>query len=203
MPIATGVRTPVSVASVAGRLHLFTLEHDGHVLHKSYASGESADEKWQSIGGRFVSPVVAAVARDRVELFALDHDHRVMHRTLGSGDWKVVGEKIAGSLNAFTLPNAEIAILAVDSNGQILFSTSATPHEWKSLGSAPEGELSAGVVDNIVVLACLKEDQSILAAPWRSYPNVDSELQWQVLGTVTSIADSHFSLLERRKEESD
>jgi len=190
----------VTAASTAGQLHLFTLDQDGRVLQKSYAPGRGADREWRSLGGRFVSPIAAAVAHQRVELFALDENHRVMHRALNSGDWKVIGENIAGSLNVLTSSKGELVVLAVGDSGEILFRSPATL-EWASLGAAPARELSAAFVDDLVVLAYLEEDATVLAAAWRTYPRADSHLQWQILGTVGSLANSRFSLLPRHAAE--
>jgi hypothetical protein len=191
--VASGITGPIVAALAGGRLHLFQSGNDGEVLHQVHTPGGAAGGRWQSLGGKFVAPVAAAVVQERVELFGLAQDGRVLHRSVDGGDWSLFGEGIAGSLHALASPDGDIVVIGVRRNGQIAVRRLYS-QEWQSLGLSPGGELGAAFAGGVVVLASLEND-TVSAAAWRGFPEVDPDLHWRVVGTPASLFEANFSLL--------
>lgn len=199
---------PLSACLSGDTLHLLKVAPDGHVDHKTFLKNDSrggaVDANWQSLGGRVVAPVLATVLPKRIDLFALDRAGRVVHRQLTGSrkdDWRVVGQGITDSLNAFTSPRHDLVLLGRGPRGKVHFQHWAAGQSldekraWKSLGAAPEGELSAEFIDDSVAIASLSEDETVHLAIWADFPDAPATLEWRAVGTVTSLLDSRLSLL--------
>jgi hypothetical protein len=205
---------PVTVvASSEDQFRLFTLDRDGGVSHKAFSRDVPQNEEWESLGGEFVGSIAAAVGPDgRIEIFGLSRDGVVSHRTLSAesagpavSDWQRIGDGIGGSLTAFTTPRG-VSVVARDRDGEVLHKLRRgnewrpAGREWQSLGAAPAGPLFAELVeDDVVVLAVLAEDESIMLRPWRNYPDAPRD-DWRSVGTINSLLESRLSLIEPSPE---
>ncbi len=207
--LAGEVPAPLTVVATEDVLHLLAVGSDGQVMHRPIApeAVQSApeDEKWHSLGGHVVAPVVAAAAGPDVELFALNAEGSVLHRSLNGEaghDWRSIGDGMTGSLNALTTSRGDIGLVALGHSGDVTFLPWSAGHardesaQWRSIGKAPQGVLSAEFIDDVVVLAVLSDDETVHAAPWRDYPEPPAKLEWQTLGTMNDLISARFSLMK-------
>ena len=208
--VPSELRPPLTVVAAGDALHLLAVDDAGRVLHQvlsaDAAQAGSGYAKARSVGGSVMAPVVAACAGDRVELFALDKEGAVFHKALSDdakGEWKRIGEGMAGSLNAFTSARGEIGVVARARDGEAMHlpwsleAARAGSPAWRSLGKAPPGALSAEGIDDVVVLAVLGDDETVHAAPWRTWPELPSKLEWKSFGTMNDLISARYSLLPR------
>ncbi len=142
-----------------------------------------------------------------IELFALDKEGAVLHKSVnaaGSREWQRIGEGMAGSLNAFTTPRGEIGVIALGRDGKVMYLawSAGTPRDadWRPLGKAPPGVLSAEFIDDLVVLAVLDDDEMMQAAAWPTNPEPPAKLEWRKLGAINALVSARYSLLHHAQD---
>lgn len=196
--IADGVTGPLTaLASAPDRIELYALDASGALAGAASARGRQAG-RWQSLGGSFVEPVTAIAGDGGTELFGVGADGTAFHRRLArgrsskQGDWELIGEGVAGSLQAVGLRNGGVAVFALGPDGTVLYKRRG-PRRWQpagarwlSLGSPGGVRLLADRLDGDGIgLATIGDDGALQVLLWRDFPAAEPG-PWQAQGTLES-----------------
>src|SRR5262249_40563473 len=174
----------------------FALDSAGELAGATVGRGRPA-RRWRRLGGQFVEPVVAVSGGGAItELLGLGEGGVVLHRATASAarrckdGWEEIGEGVAGSVQAFPLPNGGLAVFALGSDGTVLHKRRGPKRwqpggtKWQSLGRTEGVRLVADHLDgNGVGLATIAADGSLAMLRWPDYPAGDPG-SWKRHGTL-------------------
>jgi hypothetical protein len=200
--MAGEVTLPVNLlATTDGRLNIFAFDRDGGVIFQSPKG--TREVPWRKLGGRFRGSVTSAEgAKGQIEVFGLSEEGVVFHTSVGpdakagKDNWQRIGAAVAGSLTAVSFPDGSVGVFAIGQNGEVLHKVrrrnkwSPAAAEWRSLGKANGGRLTARAIDRGgVAVGTLSDGDAMQLLLWRNYPE-GRPAPWKKCGTVDAWLDA-------------